>query len=76
MSLLTDLPQEDRVVSRVRRKAAAFGQDMDDASADDEHPVHKVDPDVVASFYRNWLMPYTKEVEVDYLLRRLEWKRE
>jgi chorismate mutase len=72
MALLTDLPQEERVIERVRRKAGVFGQDVG-ASAD--NPVHKVDPEAVASLYKDWLMPLTKDVEVDYLLRRLEWDR-
>lgn len=38
-------------------------------------PVVQVDPEVVANLYRDWLMPLTKDVEVDYLLRRLEWDR-
>jgi len=72
MELLTDLPQEERVLARIRRKASVFGQDMDSPT---ENPVHKVDPDAVASFYKDWVMPLTKDVEVDYLLRRLEWDR-
>jgi hypothetical protein len=29
-----------------------------------------VSPDVVAAVYEQWVMPLTKEVEVQYLLRR------
>ena len=32
----------------------------------------KIRPEVVASVYREWVMPLTKEVEVMYLLRRLD----
>jgi chorismate mutase len=35
-------------------------------------PRFKVSPDVVAAVYEQWVMPLTKEVEVQYLLRRLE----
>jgi chorismate mutase len=35
-------------------------------------PRFKVSPDVVAAIYEQWVMPLTKEVEVQYLLRRLE----
>lgn len=33
----------------------------------------KIDPDTVASLFRDWVMPLTKDIEVLYLLRRLEW---
>ena len=33
---------------------------------------YKVRPEVVAQLYEQWVMPLTKEVEVDYLLRRLD----
>lgn len=39
----------------------------------DEGENFKIDPDTVASLFRDWVMPLTKDVEVLYLLRRLEW---
>ena len=33
----------------------------------------KVEPDTVAELFQDWVMPLTKDVEVLYLLRRLEW---
>lgn len=39
MALLTDLPQEERVIARVEHKASVFGQDM---SGTAESPAHKV----------------------------------
>ncbi|GAX84171.1 hypothetical protein CEUSTIGMA_g11594.t1 [Chlamydomonas eustigma] len=35
-------------------------------------PTLKIQPDVVASVYKDWVMPLTKEVEVLYLLGRLQ----
>lgn len=32
----------------------------------------KVEPAVVAELYGRWIMPLTKQVQVDYLLRRLD----
>lgn len=32
----------------------------------------QVRPEVVAQLYEQWVMPLTKEVEVQYLLRRLD----
>ena len=33
---------------------------------------YKVEPEVVAELYRRWVMPLTKEVQIQYLLRRLD----
>ena len=71
-----------QVVRRVRRKAAIYGQDLDsEPSASDgngaEAPVpsqvqYKVSPDSIATLYDKWVMPMTKQVQVAYLLRRLD----
>ncbi|BDA47666.1 Chorismate mutase 1, chloroplastic [Coccomyxa sp. Obi] len=97
MALLTDEAQEAKVVERVRRKAAIYGQDIqgDDtcfvgsnkaiaAIGDGEAQLlplggsggipkinYKVEPDIVAELYRRWVMPLTKEVQIEYLLQRL-----
>eukprot|EP00955_Chlamydomonas_euryale_P083909 363901-Chlamydomonas_euryale.AAC.9 len=71
MELLTDIAVEDRVVERVALKAATFGQDVVSGSAAPSTNL-KISPDAVGSLYRKWIMPLTKEVEVMYLLRRLE----
>ncbi|GFH24849.1 uncharacterized protein HaLaN_22715 [Haematococcus lacustris] len=110
LHLLTDKAVEQRVIERVRLKAATFGQDIvapsqqpgsssassndsgsnGEGSSDssDTHlpgllppqglsskeaagPRLKVSPDVVAALYERWVMPLTKEVEVQYLLARL-----
>lgn len=36
----------------------------------------QVRPEVVAQLYEQWVMPLTKEVEVQYLLRRLDAQAE
>ena len=33
---------------------------------------YKVEPEMVAELYRTWVMPLNKEVQIQYLLRRLE----
>jgi chorismate mutase len=33
---------------------------------------YKVEPEAVAELYRRWVMPLTKEVQIQYLLRRLD----
>lgn len=35
------------------------------------HAHYKVRPEKVAELYRDWVMPLTKEVQVQYLLNRL-----
>lgn len=67
MRLLTDLPQEERVLDRVQKKASTYGQDPDSG----ENPEYKVDPKVIRSVYQDIVMPLTKEVQVEYLLQRL-----
>lgn len=43
-----------------------------DAEAEEEDTPLKVDPDAVAAFYRGFVLPLTKDVQVQYLLERPE----
>ena len=67
-----------QVVERVRRKAAIYGQDLDSDPAGsnggsaDGGQAYKVSPDTLAMLYDKWVMPLTKQVQVVYLLRRLD----
>ncbi|KFM25573.1 Chorismate mutase 1, chloroplastic [Auxenochlorella protothecoides] len=79
MAAITDAVVEAKVIQRVARKAAIFGQDVGaagdvivgtDSEAAEQNA--KVRPQAVAQLYKDWVMPLTKKVEVDYLLRRLE----
>ncbi|PRW32941.1 chorismate mutase [Chlorella sorokiniana] len=75
MDLLTDRAVELKVIERVRLKAATFGQDLgssSDGSGAGGSSSYKVRPEVVAALYEQWVMPLTKQVEVEYLLRRLD----
>jgi len=76
MATLTNLAVEDKVVERVRMKAATFGQEGLGAAEGATELPHstlefKVRPEQVADLYRKWVMPLTKDVQVAYLLRRL-----
>jgi len=33
---------------------------------------YKVAPEIIANLYFKWIMPMTKDVQVEYLLRRLD----
>ncbi|KAK9699885.1 hypothetical protein RND81_08G202000 [Saponaria officinalis] len=71
MNLLTDEKVEAMVKQRVAKKATVFGQDVtlsDTNNATD----FKVDPALVSRLYDEWVIPLTKDVEVEYLLRRLD----
>ncbi|KAK8918497.1 Chorismate mutase 2 [Platanthera zijinensis] len=66
MRLLTSTSVEEAVVRRVFEKAKIFGQDVNLQKNSTEA---KVEPSVVSMLYQQWVIPLTKRVEVDYLLR-------
>ncbi|KAL5417157.1 hypothetical protein PMIN03_001780 [Paraphaeosphaeria minitans] len=58
---------EEKVLERLRLKAATYGTEPDSSSS----PA-KVNADAVKAMYKDWVIPLTKEVEVDYLMQRLK----
>ncbi|WZY74682.1 hypothetical protein YC2023_021066 [Brassica napus] len=73
MKLLTFEKVEEMVKKRVEKKAETFGQEVKCVSGDDEsEKKYKVKPSLVSRIYGEWLIPLTKDVEVEYLLRRLD----
>ncbi|KAM3711292.1 hypothetical protein ACJW30_01G098400 [Castanea mollissima] len=71
MKLLTFESVEEAVKKRVAKKAMVFGQEVT-LNNDDNKGKYKVDPSVVSLLYGDWIIPLTKRVEVEYLLRRLD----
>jgi chorismate mutase len=67
MKLLTDEVVEAKLLQRVRLKASTYGQDPAQ-----QVRAYKIDPEVPVKIYKDYLMPLTKEVELEYILRRLE----
>jgi len=72
-ALITKPEVERKLLQRLRKKAETYalnfapdGQPIDDAST------RKIDVDGVVELYEHYIIPLTKEVEVDYLLVRLE----
>lgn len=69
MEALTNRVVEERLLRRVRHKAQTYGSEIEDEGRCEDATL-KVEPDVIVEIYRDILIPLTKEVEVDYLLRR------
>ena len=86
MALLTDVKVEQKVVERVHLKAQTFGQDIQTpdgpaaaapcSSSPNGKPHFKVQPRVLADMYDKLVMPLTKDVQVAYLLRRLDGQQQ
>lgn len=78
MKLLTFKSVEEMVKRRVEKKAMVFGQDVtlqdkgNKMEFTDGEIKYKVDPSAVSRLYDEWVIPLTKNVEVEYLLRRLD----
>ncbi|KQJ93666.1 chorismate mutase 2 [Brachypodium distachyon] len=73
MNLLTFKAVEEKVKRRVEKKARIFGQNVIlEDSVDNQDVEFKVDPNVLSKLYDLWVMPLTKDVEVEYLLHRLD----
>jgi chorismate mutase len=72
MKLLTFEKVEEMVKKRVQKKAETFGQEVKCGVSGDDEKKYKVDPLIVSRIYGEWLIPLTKVVEVEYLLRRLD----
>ena len=68
MKLLTNKAVEKRVIERVELKSSTYGQDPQDPTKYEQ----KVDPKLIGKMYEDIVMPLTKEVQVVYLLQRLE----
>ena len=65
---ITNARVERIVLDRLRQKALTYGKDPSVTTGDNDA---KIDVDVVVSMYENFVIPLTKEVEVEYLMQRL-----
>lgn len=70
---ITNEAVENQVLHRLATKARTYGRDPS-AGAEDfkSKEADKVDVDSVVAIYRDLVIPLTKEVEVRYLLARLD----
>ncbi|KMZ65350.1 Chorismate mutase [Zostera marina] len=70
--LITNKSVENTVKARVYKKAKIFGQNVSlHDNKSNTTTKYKVDPLVVSHIYGEWIIPLTKLVELEYLLRRL-----
>ncbi|OMH82983.1 Chorismate mutase 3, chloroplastic [Zancudomyces culisetae] len=81
MELLTDSNVEKKLLDRVRTKCEIFGQDLSvstQTQTQTQDPLSntssglRVSSDTVVQLYRDYIIPLTKKVEVEYLLQRLD----
>lgn len=70
---ITNEAVERQVLQRLATKASTYGRDPSaGAEALKSREADKVDVDAVVAIYRDLVIPLTKEVEVEYLLARLD----
>lgn len=67
MAAITNAAVEEKILERLKAKAEVYGVDPTSNSSD-----RKITPEYLVKIYKEIVIPITKEVEVDYLLRRLE----
>ena len=61
---------EVQVLARLRTKAENYGKDP--VANNDTESLPKINVDAVVEMYEHFVIPLTKEVEVEYLMQRLE----
>lgn len=66
---LSNMEVEKKLLKRVENKARSYGSDI---TVEGTRAVFKVDPKKIAEMYQDFIIPLTKEVEVDYILQRYE----
>ncbi|KAI5951617.1 ARO7 [Candida jiufengensis] len=67
---ITNSAVEAKILERLVEKAQSYG--IDPSLRFGTNIQSKVKPEIIAKLYKQFIIPLTKKVEVDYLLRRLE----
>ncbi|PHH60945.1 hypothetical protein CDD81_1002 [Ophiocordyceps australis] len=67
---ITNVAVEKQVLDRLRLKVLTYGKDPS-LPQGTQSPV-KIDVDAVVAMYKDFVIPLTKEVEVEYLMQRLQ----
>jgi len=68
-SKLVNVAVEQKLLQRVQKKAATYGQEIDQPDAEKRF---KVPPELFVKLYKEYIIPLTIEVEILYLLQRLQ----
>lgn len=71
MDFITKTDVEEKNIKRVVLKAQSFCQNIEHGDVTPGATTYKFDPAFMGTVFSEWLMPLTKEVEVEYLLQRL-----
>lgn len=74
-ALITKPAVEAKLLVRLANKARVYGCEMDGDGrviASPDGLRGRIDIEQVVGLYRDWVIPLTKDVEVDYLVRRLD----
>ena len=58
---------EEHLLERVSLKAQTYGQEPDV-----KNPVFKINPEIIKKIYADYIIPFTKKVELLYLLERTD----
>lgn len=69
--LITKPAVEARLLVRLGNKARVYGGELDAEGRVVENE-QKIDVDKVVGLYRDYVIPLTKDVEVEYLVHRLD----
>ncbi|SPO05863.1 probable chorismate mutase [Cephalotrichum gorgonifer] len=69
-SAIVNAAVEKQVLARLRSKAESYGRDP--VAMNDTESLPKINVDAVVAMYEDFVIPLTKEVEVEYLMQRLE----
>lgn len=71
--LITKPAVEAALLVRLGNKANLFGAELDaQGNLKEQRGEGRIKTDEVVKLYRDWVIPLTKDVEVDYLEHRLE----
>lgn len=67
MHHITNAEVEAKILERLTKKAEVYGVDPTNVEGE-----RRITPEYLVKIYKEFVIPITKEVEVEYLLRRLE----
>lgn len=67
MKSITNSAVEEKILQRLTRKAEVYGVDPTSNKGE-----RRITPEYLVKIYKEFVIPLTKEVEIDYLLKRLE----